>query len=63
MISELGFRKMASLLAEILSEALIMFGCMVEKMLGLTMRPCQEADSDEDVNENEDALQVWKTGG
>jgi hypothetical protein len=61
MITKLGFRKVASLSAEILLEALIIFGCMVEKMLGLTMCPCQENDGDEDVNESEDSLQVWQT--
>jgi len=62
MISKLGFRNMASLLSEIFSEALVMFGDMVENMLGITMCPCQEADGDEDVNENEDALQIRQTG-
>ena len=62
MISKLGIRMMESLPAKILSEALLMLGCLSEKVPNVTACPRQEDYSNANVNKDEGALKVWQTG-
>ena len=49
---------MKSLPVEFLLEALVMFSCMLEKVLSVSTYPCQEDNSNVHVNKDEDALKI-----
>ena len=61
MILKLGIRTTESLPEKIRLEALLMMGCLSEKVLNVTACPHHEDYSNAHVNNDEGALKVWQT--
>ena len=62
MISKLSVMTIESLPAKILTEALLMLGCLLEKVPNVTACPRQEDYSNAHVNKDKGALKDWQTG-